>query len=188
LMRLRSAAARAILGGCLLLVMFAVDLRYMQRLDLNDNRGASGIVDYIEAYRKPNEPVVVCSQLYYLPLRYHASQSRGAAGWFQYAEHDDTSGLDAWTAMGAVNVLGSGQLQLLSGRNVWIVEGTDESLDLRPVPVPSTWVEVQRMTYPDTYGLKTDWVVIKYNTGPERTIPDPAVPYNKGSAAPTRAP
>jgi len=47
---------------------------------------------------------------------------------------------------------------------VWVIEPPKDSPWGVPVPVPPCWTEKSRVPFTDTYGLKTDMVVVEYET------------------------
>ncbi len=161
LSRIGSSWRRRTAAGLLLLLMLAVDLRYMDKLDLANNNAAVRVVAYIESRRQPDDPVVAATQLFYLPLRYHAA---GAPGWYQFGQSTRPDGLDAWTAMGADNVIDAARLNAITHGRVWVVETQEDSPWRVPVPVPARWIERSRISFADTYGFKTDMVVVEYQT------------------------
>ena len=59
---------RHLAGGLLLVLMLGVDFRFIDKMDLEHHTSFRGAAAYIESQRRPGEPVVVCSQLFYLPL------------------------------------------------------------------------------------------------------------------------
>jgi mannosyltransferase len=158
---------RRTVGGLLLLLLLGLDLRVMSELDLEHKTSSRGVVAYIESHRQPGEPVVVSSELLYLPLLYHASKAPGGtAGWYQYGSKQASPteiDRDAWTAMGLENVLDPVGYQSIAASRVWVVQTRDDNGQWQAlVSVPSQWTEKSRAVVQDTYGLKADLVIIEY--------------------------
>jgi hypothetical protein len=162
--RIRPRWARWTAGGLILLAMLVVDLRLILKLAPQNNPSARGVAAYIEEHRRPGEPVIVCSQLYYLPLRYHAASP---TGWYQYGTSSEPGSLDAWTAMGAENVMDPDRMRALPAGRAWAVDMQSEFGSPSEVPVPNRWIARSRRAFRDTYGLERELVVIEYEVVPK---------------------
>jgi len=166
--RIRSAHARMITGGLVLAVMFAIDVRYALVEDLR-SPSYSGLVAYIDSERRTGEPVVVCDQLAYLPLLYHAY---GAPDWYMWGQSPNASD-DTWMAMGAENVLRGQDLQDMRGTRVWVVNtrplDSSRSLDgsTSEVEVPNWWRVRGKKEFSDRYGIKRNLEVVEYEVPAE---------------------
>ena len=66
--------------------------------------------------------------------------------------------------MGADNVINSQELRATAARRVWVVNTSDDSPWHCPVPVPPHWLAVRHVIFTDTYNIKTDIVVVEYDT------------------------
>ena len=152
---------RHLAGGLLLVLMLGWIFASSTKWTWNTTPVSAGRRPISKASARPGEPVVVCSQLFYLPLRYHVAV---AANWYQFGNESKPGGLDAWTAMGADNVINSQELRATAARRVWVVNTSDDSPWHCPVPVPPHWLAVRHVIFTDTYNIKTDIVVVEYDT------------------------
>jgi 4-amino-4-deoxy-L-arabinose transferase-like glycosyltransferase len=154
LAKIRRTWARMLAGAVLTLLMFGADFHYLYRLSLNDNPSYRGVVEYIQSHREPDEPVVVCDQIYFLPLLYH---SDGAHGWYLFG-HSSSLYDDARTAMGPRYVMRAERLDNITDRRVWVINAAPDSA----VEVPASWVARPMTVFVDTYGTKQELQIVEY--------------------------
>jgi len=151
--------ARLTLGLVVVLGMLAVDLRYMQKLDLPNSPSYRGAAEYVESRRQPGEPVVVCHHLYYLPLLYHA---KSAPGWYLFGRSPDTHD-DAWVAFSTQNVMRQHDLDDITGGRVWVVNTTSKGGATQKVIVPKRWKLKGQRDFADRYTTgERDLQVLEY--------------------------
>ena len=155
--QVHSRWARRTVGGLLLLFSLVLDLRFIEKVDLPSNPGASAVAAYVEGRREPDEPVVVCSPLLYLPLRYHLGD---VPGWVQYG--GQPVHWHGWSAIRSEEVMSHDRLRAFQGQRLWVVDLVGNNQYRISVPVPADWVARRRVRFRDTYGLHVEIVVVEY--------------------------
>ncbi len=158
--RIKASLWRASAGVWLTLTMAVAMVDFGRRLDFAARPGARGAADELDRRRAAGERVVVCMQLYYLPLLYH-SRNRDRIWLFDgdhVRRHVWGSGI-----LREAELISAAALSKLAAKRVWVV---DAELDYGAwrVAVPRGWVVKSEKRFDCTWRDEGRIVVVEYET------------------------
>ncbi len=149
----RALAIAAAVAFCL-----GTAVRYQVNLDQANRPGARGAAAYIEGRRRPGEKVLVCSALFYFPLRYHAGS---AEGWHLYSDGRPVVHYHGSAALTAADYLPAEAAGQLPAGRVWVVNMSGGLWGDFSVPAPEHWERGTAQRFREVRGLG-DIEVIEY--------------------------
>jgi uncharacterized membrane protein len=158
--RFRSPIARGLLWGWVFANSLAAYLNFCHDLDVYERPGARAAAARIDGRRRPGEPVVVCSPLFYLSILYH-SADRG--GWLVYNRSKEFLHYEGAAVISEEERALPDDLPGLAkfGR-VWVVNMQGGRWGRKVVPVPPGWAEQSRERFREPYDVQGEVVVIEY--------------------------
>jgi uncharacterized membrane protein len=156
---------RLVLYAAVLLASLGGDLLAWQALDLEDRPGSRGTAAFIDARRRPGEPVVVCSPLLFLSVLYHSADR---ADWYVYSPGPEVPHYEGAAVLTPADQIEAAQLRDLAVRRVWVVNIEGGSWGPRTVPVPDRWTPRGRHAFPEPYDFQGNTVVELYEVPESR--------------------
>jgi len=165
--RVRWPAARLALAMVLLLscALACADLR--RRSDVVLRPGARGQAAYLDAHRRPGEPIVVRSPLLYFPVRFHLADRRLC---YLLSDGREWRHFEGGPVFRESDMISPEELTLTAAPRVWVIDGWGNC----SIPLPSTWREVSRETCPDVHAFQGSMVRIEFAN--DRREPIEAIP------------
>ncbi|MBI1917915.1 MAG: glycosyltransferase family 39 protein [Planctomycetes bacterium] len=148
----RVAATALLLAGSL-----SVLVGFWQDMDVDRRPGARAAADYIHEQRQPGEPVVVCSPLMYFSLLYHAPDR---AAHYLYSDGHPIPHFYGTAALTREDLITDAQLRGIPSRRLWAVNMAGGYWGSYRVSVPSGWVERNRRSFREVFGLGEVTVVL----------------------------
>ncbi len=165
--RIRHAAVRHTVAAALVGVSLLVTLGFQRGLDLDSCPGARGAAEYIAAQRRPGEPVVAASPLWYQPVAYHL-------GGRDIALYDAGGPMPHYYGTAVLRpeeMLDGRALSEVRGSRLWAVDGVGRYWGRQEVPVPGGWELVETRSFPEP--LRVGRVVVRVY---ERREPESSLP------------
>jgi mannosyltransferase len=165
----RCAVVGVVLAGFLLVALESYDV-----MDLANRPGARAAAEFIERERRPHEPVIVSSPVYYDPLFYHGKKP---ADFFVYVNGNPIPHYYGTAVLSPEELISQQQLLRLRSRRVWVVNMASQYWGMKHVPVPANWIEIRAHSFPDLRGVG-DFHVLEYEVReePARKLPiEPSV-------------
>lgn len=159
--RLPYRTLRYLAGAAIVWALLYANNSYWRRVDLEHRPGARGAAEYIFSQCTAEEPVVVCSPFFYLPLRYY---SRGQSNLYCYTDGQPFLHYHGGPVMTPGDILTIDGLKMVKAKSVWVINMAGGVWGDRTVPVPEGWVAEEQRTFPEAVWMG-DLIVVRYATG-----------------------
>lgn len=155
---------RGVIFAMTLMIFVGLYVDYWRDLDASHRSGARGAAAFLERYRRPGEPVIVCMPFFFFPLLHYTSHR---AGYYLYSDGRPMPTYYGTAAMTPEDLISDEQLQALPSRRVWVVDMAASFIGTHLVPVPPHWVAKSHHTFSEVGRLGVA-IVVEYETGPPR--------------------
>jgi hypothetical protein len=150
---------RSALSAFVLAWFLFVDGYFWHKLDIDGKPGARGAAEAIAIGRRPGEPVIVSSPLFFFPMLYHL-QDRSDC--FLFGDRHDVPHYQGRAVLTAEDLISGQQLQELGGDRIWVVDMAGGHWGNKSVPVPANWAEISRQSFPEVYWPQGNVIVLQY--------------------------
>jgi hypothetical protein len=158
---------RSVIAAALLAAFVFVSVESYQAMDLPNRPGARAAADFVLRQRRPGEPVIVSSPLYYDALFYHGKKP---ANFFIYSDGNPILRYHGTAVLTPEELISQEQIERLVSRRVWVVNMASQYWGTKFVPVPPNWTETSTNTFPDLLGVG-DFHIVEYQPRGERPNP-----------------
>jgi hypothetical protein len=153
--RIRRGVVRRAVAVAVLAVCLAGSLGFLHGLHLDSCPGARGAAEFIAAHRRPGEPVVAASPLWYQPVAYHL----GGRGVLLFHPDGPMPHYYGTAVLSPGEVLDGRSLTGLGGSRLWAVGGVGRYWGCQEVPAPDGWRLVETRSFPEA--LRVGKVVVR---------------------------
>jgi hypothetical protein len=150
----RSLLAGVILAGCL-----GIYLDFWRSLDVVHKPGARAATAHIDSKRRPGEPVIVSSPLYFLSLLYHTADRQD---WYVLSHDHGLIHFEGAAVIAPGETIQEAKLDALQAKRVWAVDMTGGIWGDRAVPIRSGWNRRSELRFPEVYDLQGRLIVVEY--------------------------
>lgn len=157
---IRRGALGAFLVGCLLLAQ----AKFWYRSEFGQRPGARAVAQFLEWNRRADEPVLVCSQLYYYPIVYHSADT----ACFLIFDDENQVRRHCWGSaiVEPHELISRSECAALRSPRIWVVDmigGWGPS----HVPKCPGWEVASERTFRGTWDYEGDYCIVEYtNTRP----------------------
>jgi mannosyltransferase len=129
-----------------------------QIMNVANRPGAAGAAEFIYRHRKPGEPVVVCSPLFYFSILYHAPDR---SDHYLYMDGRPIVHYEGAAALVSEDLIVGDQLQSVRTQRIWVVDMASAYWGMRSVPVPPQWTAKKTEMFADVFGIG-NYIVVEY--------------------------
>lgn len=161
--RISFPLGRSLLAVYILAIAVGTYWDFWRALDIDHKPGARGAAAHIDRLRRPGEPVVVASPLFFLPLAYHTTDRRD---WYVFAPDGGLIHYEGAAAIRSEEIVNTAKLNALPGRRVWVVNMERGGWGHRAVPIPPGWIVRSEQRFPDVYDVQGEVVAVEYEIAP----------------------
>ncbi len=147
--RIPSRLDRGAAAVFVLAVLMVVYADFWDKLDVARRPGFRGAAAFLESRRGPGEPVVVCSPLVYLPVRYHSGRG---PNWYLYEDGREVPHYHGRAVLTPEDFLGADGLNASGARRVWVVNLQGLFWGNLAVRMPPGWVPVSTTKFTEVLG------------------------------------
>jgi hypothetical protein len=173
--RISFPLGRGLLATYILAACVGIYWDFWRTLDVAHKPGARAAAAYIDSQRRPGEPVVVSSPLFFLPLLYHTADRRD---WYVFAAERGLIHYEGAAAVRSEEIVnapltlslspsrGRGWGEGVPARRVWVVNMDRGGWGHRAVPMPTGWTMRSEQRFPEVYDVQGEVVVVEYEIVP----------------------
>ena len=152
---------RSLVSAWLLVTGAMIDVAFLERLDILSCPGVKGATAWIAESRRPGEPVVVCSPLFFFPVLYHLP---GRSDCFLFSDGQPVVHYEGGSAVMPQDLITTETLSTLRTGRVWVINMDGGHWGTRTVPVPAHWRLTNHATFLEAYGVQGTAIVDVYET------------------------
>jgi len=142
--------------GAILALSLGLSLHYWMLAERAPKLGAHAAAIFLAEHRQPEEPVVVCSPIYYFAVRHYLNDSGPC-----YLQQRRVVHHDGAAALTHEDFITNDQIRDLAHSRLWVVNRTGPVINWT-VPVSPEWVEVGVHRLPTSSRNAAQLVVIEY--------------------------
>ena len=152
---------RTLVSAWLLVTGAMIAVAFLERLDISNRPGVKGATAWIAQSRRPGEPVVVCSPLFFFSVLYHLP---GRADCFLFTDGQPVVHYEGGSAVIPQDLITAESLHTLRTGRVWVVNMDGGHWGTRTVPVPAHWRLTNHVSFLEAYGVQGTAIVDVYET------------------------
>ncbi|MGH7194853.1 MAG: hypothetical protein ACREJM_15160, partial [Candidatus Saccharimonadales bacterium] len=154
-------AWRRALGALLVACLVFSYARFWLRAEFSARPGARAAAEFLQRCRRADEPVVVCSQLYFYPIVYHSTDATGL--WL--FDDQDKVRRHCWGSaiIQPSELISLSACETLDCHRIWAVDMVGGWGSLR-VPRCRSWDLVSERRFRGTWDFEGDYLVREYTT------------------------
>ena len=158
---LRNVAAYLAVSAGLLLHADFVD-----SLDIPHRPGAIAAAAYINAHRRPGEPLIGCSPLVGFPTQFHLKDRQD---WHIYSNRAELPHYAGGPVIMEGEILSDRDMDALRAERAWVITSSGRWARWR-VHIPSWWIKTDEQRFREVYAFQNDVRVVCYSI-PKRKSP-----------------
>lgn len=150
---------RRLLACVLIASMVYTHARFCGRAGFDSRPGAKGAASFLSQRRRADEPIIVCSQLYYYPILYYLSNTDGV----RLFDDQDKVRRHCWGSaiVQPHELISREDRNALKSRRVWVVNMAGGWGALR-VPASPDWRWRSEHRFKGTWRYEGDYIVVEY--------------------------
>ncbi len=160
LWRIPIGVVRDLIAYAVVAAGLALHVDFVDSLNIANRPGASAAASYIDAQRRPGEPVIACSPLLMFPTLFH---SRQREGWRVYSNQLEISFYAGGSILTPEDVFSAGDMDKIRTERVWVITSSGSWAGWG-MYIPPTWISISRQQFREVYGFQYDVVVVCYRT------------------------
>ena len=133
---------------------------FVDSLDIPNRPGASAAAAYIDAQRRPGEPVISCSPLVMFPC---ALPFADREGWYVYSDRPEIPYYAGGSFIMDGEILFDADMNAIRTERAWVMTSSSDWARWG-LYIPPTWIRSTERRFPEVYAFQGDVVVICYRT------------------------
>jgi uncharacterized membrane protein len=127
-----------------------------QAMDVDQHPGFRGAAEYISERRQPGDLVLTCNGMSYFPILYHLRDRERV-----FALAREQGWVEGDWVLSKNQIVSQSQISRWAGCRVWVVNLAEGKSGQPVVPVPISWRETDRESFPEVSEMETA-IVIQY--------------------------
>lgn len=152
--------ARVVASGGLLLAASIVCLQHMELREKQARLpGLSGAMEYLDAQRKPEEPILTGNPMVHAAVLSHINNPKSA---YVISGGREFPHFQGAPVMREEEYLGPGQLTTIRDQSIWVVEAIKWDGGTWTVTMPEPWVSTQEARFSELYRPACEIVIRRY--------------------------